>query len=512
MKTTLLSAILLIQYSLLGQGWTSQTSGTTQSLFGVHFTDASTGWAVGYDGTILHTTNAGATWFFQTSGTINVLLDAHFTDVNTGWAVGAVGTIRHTTNGGTTWSSQSSGTTNSIEDVYFTDANTGWAVGGGGTILHTTNAGATWLFQTSGTAFYLTGVHFTDANTGWIVGAAGTIRKTTNGGTTWIGQSSGTTNFLWGVHFADASSGWAVGYDGTILHTTNGGTTWIGQSSGTINLLLDVHFTNAQTGWVVGGSGTILHTTNAGTTWFLQTSGTTFYLTGVYFTDARMGWAVGLTGTILYYSSGGIPCDEIDLFKAKCDVGGAARAMVQLLHSTEYAGETVEFQLDDTVYPVKLITNGTHTIGRLQVLQAGLGQHTITLLDPSGCYDPVIFNCQVDGAVADPEFDVTWAVFDALHAESALRQLIPQETKLFDNYPNPFNPATTIEFVIRQSSFVQLAVHDILGREVATLVDERLVPGTYTRQWNASLFSSGVYFYQLRVGDFVETKKLVLIR
>ena len=83
-------------------------------------------------GTILRTTNGGTTWTSQTSGTTNELWGVSFTDANTGTAVGSEGTILRTTNGGTTWTSQTSGTTNQLFGVSFADANTGTAVGDGG--------------------------------------------------------------------------------------------------------------------------------------------------------------------------------------------------------------------------------------------------------------------------------------------------------------------------------------------------------------------------------------------
>ena len=89
---------------------------------------------------------------------------------------------------------------------------------------------------------------------------------------------------------------------------------------------------------------------------------------------------------------------------------------------------------------------------------------------------------------------------------------IPASSALSQNYPNPFNTATTIEFVIRQSSFVNLSIYDLLGREVATLVNEKLGPGRYERAFNARSLASGVYFYRLREGEFVETRKLVVLR
>lgn len=80
------------------------------------------------------------------------------------------------------------------------------------------------------------------------------------------------------------------------------------------------------------------------------------------------------------------------------------------------------------------------------------------------------------------------------------------------NYPNPFNPSTTFSFDIPYSSFVILKVHNILGQEVATLVNENKPAGTHILRWNAGGLSSGVYFYTLRAATFVQTRKLVLVR
>lgn len=98
----------------------------------------------------------------------------------------------------------------------------------------------------------------------------------------------------------------------------------------------------------------------------------------------------------------------------------------------------------------------------------------------------------------------------------------PLAFRLEQNYPNPFNPSTTINFVIPKSSFTNLKVYDVLGREVATLVNEEKPAGTYEVTWNTvnlpsgvsakGGYASGVYFYQLKAGDFTQTKKLILMK
>jgi len=89
---------------------------------------------------------------------------------------------------------------------------------------------------------------------------------------------------------------------------------------------------------------------------------------------------------------------------------------------------------------------------------------------------------------------------------------IPKHFALNQNYPNPFNPATEIKYQIPELSFITLKIYDVLGSEITTLVNEDKPIGTYTIDFDASNLPSGVYFYQLRAGDFVETKKMVLVK
>jgi len=89
---------------------------------------------------------------------------------------------------------------------------------------------------------------------------------------------------------------------------------------------------------------------------------------------------------------------------------------------------------------------------------------------------------------------------------------VPLKYSLSQNYPNPFNPKTIIRFQLPSFSKVSLKVFDILGREVQTLVNESMKPGTYETSFDGSSFSSGVYFYKLTSGDFLETKRMILLK
>jgi hypothetical protein len=91
---------------------------------------------------------------------------------------------------------------------------------------------------------------------------------------------------------------------------------------------------------------------------------------------------------------------------------------------------------------------------------------------------------------------------------------LPARFKLEQNYPNPFNPSTTFSFSVPAGTdgLTSLRVFDILGREVADIVNEKLVPGDHMRTWDASGIPGGMYFYQLRVGGVSQTRKLVLLK
>jgi hypothetical protein len=89
---------------------------------------------------------------------------------------------------------------------------------------------------------------------------------------------------------------------------------------------------------------------------------------------------------------------------------------------------------------------------------------------------------------------------------------MPNQFELKQNYPNPFNPSTLIEYSIPEQSFVDLKVYDFLGNEVATLVNEEQSAGVYRADFTGADLTSGIYFYKLQAGNFVETKKMMLLK
>ncbi|MCE1163895.1 MAG: T9SS type A sorting domain-containing protein [Bacteroidetes bacterium] len=109
-------------------------------------------------------------------------------------------------------------------------------------------------------------------------------------------------------------------------------------------------------------------------------------------------------------------------------------------------------------------------------------------------------------------YKVYWNRYSLTGIRQNLGAGIPDAYSLKQNYPNPFNPTTSIDFDIKKAGMVSLKIYDILGKELSTLVSQRLEPGKYSYTMNAASLSSGTYFYRLEVNGYVETKKMSLIK
>ena len=169
------------------------------------------------------------------------------------------------------------------------------------------------------------------------------------------------------------------------------------------------------------------------------------------------------------------PLPPSEIFDVRFGSGRFAENLNGLTHSIIMQG------LD---YPVTIKADAVTIL-----LQDETGQKLNTVLN-SG--DQVVIN----------DLDKVFVSGDVLPVKFALEQ----------NYPNPFNPITTIKYSIPQNSQLTLKVYDILGSEVATLVNEEKPAGVYEVEFNATKYSSGIYFYQLQAGSFVETKKMILVK
>jgi len=392
-----------------------------------------------------------------------------------------------------TWQQQVSGIGNSLISVFFLDEFNGWAVGSYGAIIHTTDGGENWNQQTSGTNKDLNCVYFIDASTGWTCGYQGTILKTTDGGNSWSPQNSFTVYNLLSIDFVTASTGWVVGIGGTILKTTNGGTNWTHQNSPFSEYISDVDFVDSLYGWAAtfasGATETnIIKTTDGGDFWELVTVPMLipFPMFSVDFIDRNSGWVVGYLEIIYKSIDGGNNWFEQQSYTSET-------VLYSVSFADEYNGWTVgsEGQIDHT-------SDG----GNLWETQSS---GTINIL-----WDVYFVNPTTGWIVGDNGLILKYTIpvsVDDNESDSA-----PNKFALEQNYPNPFNPTTTIEYSIPESGNVKLEVYNSLGEEVATLVNKFEEAGNYELTFNASKLSSGIYYYRIECENFVQVRKMVLIR
>ncbi len=302
----------VIRSSNGGATWlvTPTAGGMVEALFDVEFTNPNDGFAVGVTGQMITTTDGGHTWQYGQLPTIRDLLAVNFRSNTHGWITGGGGSVFSTTNAGSTWHAETTGTTVNLYDIFFIDSSKGWAVGASGTILHSTDGGTSWDPQTSGTTLPLYSVHFVSPTVGYIAGAFGKVLKTLNGGASWTPLLTNAIYSLFRVQFTSTLNGWAMGSFGTIIKTTNGGLSWSEQSSNTYNDIYGVEFVSPSVGYTVGDFGTILKTTNGGATWLPKSSGTNGVLYGVHFPSSTNGYAVGEEGVFAKSSDGGYTWTE----------------------------------------------------------------------------------------------------------------------------------------------------------------------------------------------------------
>ncbi len=403
-----------------------------------------------------------------------------------------------------TWEKQTSGTTENLRHIYFINSNTGWAVGEGGSILKTTNGGTNWTTQQVIKFAYFIGCYFIDANVGWASGDGG-LYKTTDGGATWNIQNG--PGGLTKVFFIDGNNGWTVGgtdgstpYVGDIFKTTDGGTTWTHQTNNTTwARFYGVQFVDANTGWAYAEvNNSVVKTTNGGADWQVQLSyGNSFDIQSMYFVDQNIGWIGGnngSTGSLLKTTDGGIHWTNktpnlqygpgyIKFFDAQngIAVGQGRSGSLAMLNTTD-GGENWSIQL--TTFPQGVTGNG---------LNGGF-----------------FIDKKTGWAVGNNGLILKYNSTTDINEKNL--NIIPNNFTLDQNFPNPFNPTTTINYAVPKASKVTIKVYDVLGNEVASLVNEEKNAGSYSINFSAAKLSSGTYFYRMTAGSFAETKKLILLK
>ncbi len=305
---------VIFPQTLFAQGWVKQTSGTTNNLNGVYFTNTNAGVVVGDAGTILRTTNGGTLWTTETSGTTNSLYSVIFINAGTGIVVGDAGTVLKTSDGGVTWTSETSGTTANLTVVSYADSTTVVAGAENGTFIRSTDGGITWagITNPTGNPNSITSITFGNANDGIACEptASNYILRTTDGGATW---STVNTNFtFYADQYISSNAAIAVGYEigngaySVAAKSTDNGNTWntTGGPGDRYGDLYAISAVDSNTWSVIDNNKTdyILRTVNGGHSWNAQITGS-FY--AVFFSDANNGTLVGSSGTIMHTTDGG---------------------------------------------------------------------------------------------------------------------------------------------------------------------------------------------------------------
>ncbi len=126
----------------------------------------------------------------------------------------------------------------------------------------------------------------------------------------------------------------------------------------------------------------------------------------------------------------------------------------------------------------------------------------ITFPTTGGCYSVTLTGAVIEG--------ITYGVI--INIENNQSTEIPGNFSLSQNYPNPFNPNTIIKFHCPKSGHVSLKIYDVLGNEVEVLASENVSAGSYSVEWNAENYSSGIYFYRFTAGSFTDVKKMTLLK
>lgn len=430
---------------------------------------------------VFFSTTVYSQWFLQNTDVDRPFTKIFFVNADRGWALvngsymfASNGYLTITENGGTTWTNLIH-SSEAYTDISFINENTGWITGNAAAdyglprryIRKTTNGGYNWSIQNVDSGYYksLYSIYAIDNSNIWATGAVERIFRSTNSGLNWIVvQDSISNTYNYKIFFLNLNSGFTAGSNGKILKTTNTGVNWIIKYQGN-KTLRDIHFINSNTGLVSGDNGILLKTTNAGDNWLSVNTGFSQNdIYSVYFLNELTGYIAGG----IYYNGIGIV--------SKTTNGGNNWTVVDEGSSKWYG--SVFFTNNNTGWIAGGWTEGNYGIGRIYKTATGGG------------------------------------IFIGIEN---INEIIPKSFSLHQNYPNPFNPTTKIKFdmpsnVKHETSKVKLIIYDAMGREVITLVNEQLKPGTYEVEFDGSAYASGVYFYSLITSEFIETKKLILLK
>jgi photosystem II stability/assembly factor-like uncharacterized protein len=405
-----------------------------------------------------------------------------------------------------------------------------------------------WEKIESPTSKLLNSLSFIDSITGWVSGDSGLIIHTSNGGKDWETQYTNDSLNVVNIFFLDEHYGWASAYSsyyepyGTfLLKTTNGGLDWNSEYLRLGEVIVhSIYFLDSLTGFAVGGPQVFHRTTDGGSNWepvILDSSNASGIppITIKFYTD-QYGYACGgvrdVVGVIWRTTDGGLswatvvdtlttePLYDIHMFDSLhiIAMGGDPEFGSSQVVSTD-AGNTWEYSgLGIFYYPVS-IGFRTNTEGWVPMGEQGFFLFTSdsgenwTIANPldSTRVVRVCFPDSTHGYGIGPYGTIVKYVYqDPVNIE-ADENSIPN-FYLQQNYPNPFNPTTTIKYSIPEEGFVKLAVYNMLGEEIATIVHTIQKAGRYEVNFNASGLASGVYVYRIEAANYTASRKLILMK
>lgn len=494
-----------------GVTWSQKYLGV-EELLSIYFPDSIKGYVVGKNGTALYTTNGGENW---NAGTSNTPLDLNKVKAlyNKGFAIGKGGNILKTTDGGKTWKEsliRDAHLSSILESVQFLDENIGF-VSDKNYVLKTTNGGDSWEIMNipSGNSEF-NNLTFIDNNKGVVISNQNDIFRTTDGGNSWSKVLDLASGKLSCIHHSGDENLFAGGSEGKILKSSNGGANWqeislLGSSLIVSSITENTSghlFLTAKT----SSLGSIYKSTNGGIDWIPILASSDKSYNSITFINNAIGIAVGSSGVVLRTSDGGNTWTETLL-------GSESLSKVMHIGNSIYAiglngsifkstnqGMTWNKHESNTNIELKAASFTTSSSFKNDLFiestisEIGwiVGENGIILKTEDGGEGGVIINVKDDFIIINQ----------------------PSAFQLYQNYPNPFNPNTTIKFSLSKDEITTLKIYDILGREIATLVNEPKQAGEYQVEFNASKYglSSGIYFYQLKSGNFTSTKKFVMIK